>query len=138
MTSETLRIIIFFFLCFQAKFFGNISRVIKMSREITKIFLHVLYLFPVSSVKIEKEYHESKLHLKSSHRFGARSSEKRRKKVCFKGLLRRWEKGKQKRNIGTKGNQKIKTYKTALMIHCCRLEYVTFIWIRIIIFFIET
>lgn len=52
-----------------------------MSREITKIFLHVLYLFPVSSVKIEKEYHESKLHLKSSHRFGARNSQKEEKNI---------------------------------------------------------
>lgn len=115
MTSETLRILLFS-LCFQAKLFGKISRVIKMSRKITKIFLHVLYLFPVSSVKIEKEYHESKLHLKSSHRFGAQK--KRNIHIYFKGFLRRWEKGKTKRNMSTKANQKIKMYKIALMIHC--------------------
>lgn len=57
-----------------------------MSREITKIFLHVLYLFPVSSVKIKKEYHESKLHLKNSHRFGARNSEKEEKRYISRGF----------------------------------------------------
>lgn len=89
-----------------------------MSREITKIFLHVLYLFPVSSVKIEKEYHESKLHLKSSHRFGARSSEKEEKRYVSRGFCKDEKRANKKRNMGTKGNQKIKTYKTALMIHC--------------------
>lgn len=89
-----------------------------MSREITKIFLHVLYLFPVSSVKIEKEYHESKLHLKSSHRFGARSSQKEEKIYIFQGVSAKMRKGEAKRKMGTKVNQKIKMYRTALMIHC--------------------
>lgn len=74
-----------------------------MSREITKIFLHVLYLFPVSSVKVEKEYHESKLHLKSSHRFGARNLEKKKEeKYIFQGVSVKTSKGETKRNMVTK------------------------------------
>lgn len=87
-----------------------------MSREITKIFLHVLYLFPVSSVKVEKEYHESKLHLKSSHRFGDRSLEKEEKKYFSRGFSEDEQRGNKKK-CDHKVKQKIKMYKTALMIH---------------------